>query len=212
MSIPRSSETRAANGHYLFEAAAIIHRVIGSDRSLNAERADALICVTGGALQLFLADVEAGLIKDLGIAEQGQRTGLACVLSDEFLELEREALLGIPLPRPFVGYILDIANDLKSQLDNGVYSHKEVVGRARQFLMTTCGVGKMPLMGYYAKTVNVVDHSTYKTKSQQTEWGLIGLGLITLAAGGGSAALELNDHMAAISKVLGSTFLGKALF
>ena len=70
----------------------------------------------------------------------------------------------------------------------------------------------MPLMGYYAKTVNVVDPSTYKTKSQQTEWGLIGLGLITLAAGGGSAALELNDHMAEISKVLGSTFLGKALF
>ena len=131
--------------------------MIGSDRSLNAERADALICVTGGALQLFLADVDAGLIKDLGIAEQGQRTGTACVLKpDEFLELEREALLGIPLPRPFVGYILDIANDLKSQLDNGVYSHKEVVGRARQFLMTTCGVGKMPLRDIYTKTVTLI--------------------------------------------------------
>jgi hypothetical protein len=48
----------AVNGHYLFEAAAIIHRVIRSDRSLKGEQVDALSSIACGALQLFLADAD----------------------------------------------------------------------------------------------------------------------------------------------------------
>jgi len=202
----------AVNGHYLFEAATIIHRVVSSDRTLKAEHVDALICTTCGALQLFMADADNGLIGDLGIAEQADRKEFPVVLTDEFLELQRGALLRIHVSRELVDYILSIAWELRSQLDAGAFPHDEVIGRARQFFMTTCGVGKMPFIGFYTKNPTAVDPTTYKARLQQTEWGLIGVGLLTLSASGDGSAHEFNGRMTETSKALGSTFLGKALF
>jgi len=202
----------AVNGQYLFEVATIIHRVIRSDRSLKAEQVDALICITCGALQLFLADADNGLIGDLGIAEHAERKERPVVLTDEFLELQRGALLKIQVSRELVDYILSATRDLRSQLDAGAFPHDEVIGRARQFFMTTCGIGKMPFIGFYAKNPKAVDPMTYKTRLQQTEWGLIGVGLLALSASGDGSAHEFNGQMIKTSKALGSTFLGKALF
>lgn len=202
-----------ANGDYLFEAAAIIHRVIRSDRALKGEHVDALICITCGTLQLFLADADNGLIGDLGISEQAtNRQARPLVLSDEFLELERGALLGIHISQDFVDYILSITRDLRSQLDSGAFPHDEVIGRVRQFFMTTCGLGKMPFVGFYAKNPKAVDPKTYKARLQQTEWGLIGVGLITLGASADLSTPGFDVPMTEMSKALGSTFLGKALF
>jgi hypothetical protein len=201
----------AVNGHYLFEAAAIIHRVIRSDRSLKGEQIDALSSIACGAMQLFLADADCGLIGDLGISEQATRAGLL-TLSDEFLELERGALLGIHVSHDLVDYILSMAGDLRSQLDGGAFSHDEVIGRVRQFSMTTCGVGKMPFVGFFTKNPNAVDPKTYKARLQRTEWGLIGVGLITLSASADISTPGFSVPMAEMSKALGSTFLGKALF
>ena len=200
------------NGHYLFEVATIIHRVIGSDRSLKAEHVDALICITCGAMQLFLADADNGLIGDLGIAEQPYKKDPPILLTDEFLELQRGALLRIHVSRELVDYILSTTLDLRSQLDVGAFPHDEVIGRARQFFMTTCGVGKLPFIGFYAKNPKAVDPATYKARLQQTEWGLIGVGLLALSASGDGSAHEFNGQMIKTSKALGSTFLGKALF
>jgi len=201
----------AVNGQYLFEASAIIHRVIRSDRSLNGEQIDALSSIACGAMQLFLADADSGLIGDLGIPEQADRKGLP-TLSDEFLELEREALLGIHVSQDLVDYILSMAGDLRSQLDSGAFPHNEVIGRVRQFSMTTCGVGKMPFVGFFTKNRNAVDPKTYKARLQRTEWGLIGVGLLTLSASADISTRGFSVPMAEMSKALGSTFLGKALF
>jgi hypothetical protein len=202
----------AVNGHYLFEVATIIHRVIRSDRSLKAEQVDALICITCGALQLFLADADNGLIGDLGIAEPAERKELPVVLTNEYLDLQRGALLRIHVSRELVDYILSITSELSSQLDVGAFPHDEVIGRARQFFMTTCGVGKLPFIGFYTKNPKAIDPATYRARLQQTEWGLIGVGLLTLSASGDGSANEFNGKMAETSKALGSTFLGKALF
>ena len=201
----------AVNGHYLFEAATIIHRVIRSDRSLKGEQVDALSSIACGALQLFLADADSGLVGDLGIPEQAKRKGPPTV-SDEFLELERKALLGIHVSEDLVDYILSMARDLSSQLDGGAFPHDEVTGRVRQFSMTTCGVGKMPFIGLFTTNPKAVDPKTYKARLQRTGWGLIGVGFITL-----SASVDVSTHgfsipMTEMSKALGSTFLGKALF
>jgi gamma-glutamyl:cysteine ligase YbdK (ATP-grasp superfamily) len=128
------------------------------------------------------------------------------------LELERGALLGIHVSQDLVDYILSMARDLRSQLDGGAFPHDEVIGRVRQFSMTTCGVGKMPFVGYFTKNLNAVDPKTYKARLQRTGWGLIGVGLITF-----SASVDVSTHgfsipMTEMSKALGSTFLGKALF
>jgi len=199
------------NGHYLFEAAAIIHRVIRSDRSLKGEQVDALSSIACGAMQLFLADADSGLIGDLGIPEQANREGLP-TLSDEFLEVERWALLGIHVSQDLVDYILSMAGDLRSQLDGGAFPHDEVIGRVRQFSMTTCGVGKMPFVGFFTKNPKAVDPKTYKARLQRTEWGLIGVGLITLSASSDISTHGFSVPMTEMSKALGSTFLGKALF
>ena len=212
MPYPQNPATPGAvNGHYLFEAAAIIHRVIRSDRSLKAEQIDALSSIACGAMQLFLADADSGLIGDLGIPEQATREGLP-TLSDEFLELERGALLGIHVSQDLVDYILSMAGDLRSQLDGGAFPHDEVIGRVRQFSMTTCGVGKMPFVGFFTKNPKAVDPKTYKARLQRTEWGLIGVGLITLSASADTSTHGFSVPMTEMSKALGSTFLGKALF
>lgn len=202
----------AVNGHYLFETAAIIHRVTGSDRALKAEQVDALICLVCGALQLFLTDAENGLIGDLGIREQPDPKESPLVLTNQFLELQREALLRIHTPLGLVDYILGMAWELRAQVDAAAFPHDEVIGRARQFLMTTCGIGKMPFIGFYAKNPTAVSPSTYKTRTQQAEWGLIGLGLFTLGASRDVSALEFDGQTIGMAKALGSTFLGKALF
>jgi hypothetical protein len=207
-----SATPGAVNGHYLFETATIIHGVIRSDRSLKGEQVDALTCITCGALQLFLADADNGLIGDLGISEQANRQELPIVLSDEFLDLERGALLGIHVSQDLADYILKITMDLRSQLDGGAFPHDEVIGRVRQFFMTTCGLGKMPFAGFYAKNPKAADPKTYKARLQQTEWGLIGVGLITLGASADVSIHGFNVPMTEMSKALGSTFLGKALF
>jgi hypothetical protein len=211
---PRNPATPGTvNGHYLFEAAAIIHQVITSDRSLKGEQVDALTCITGGALQLFLADADNGLIGDLGISKQPtNRQERPLVLSDEFLELERGALLGIHVSQDFVDFILSITRDLRSQLDGGAFPHDEVIGRVRQFFMTTCGLGKMPFIGFYAKNSKAADPKTYKARLRQTEWGLIGVGLITLGASADVSIPGFDVPMTEMLKSLGSTFLGKALF
>jgi hypothetical protein len=201
----------AVNGHYLFEAATSIHRVISSDRSLKGEQVDALHSIACGALQLFLADADCGLIGDLGIPEHAKREGLPA-LSDEFMELEQGALLRIHVSQDLVSYILSTASDLRSQLDDGAFPHDEVIGRVRQFSMTTCGVGKMPFVGFYTKNPKAVDPKTYKARLQRTEWGLIGVGLITLSASVDVFTHEFSVPMTQMSKALGSTFLGKALF
>ncbi len=212
MPYPQNPATPGAvNGHYLFEAATIIHRVIRSDRSLKGEQVDALSSIACGALQLFLADADSGLVGDLGIPEQANRDGLP-TLSDEFLELERKALLGIHVSQDLVDYMLSMARDLRSQLDGEAFPHDEVIGRVRQFSMTTCGVGKMPFIGFFTTNPKAVDPKTYKARVQRTGWGLIGVGLITL-----SASVDVSTHgfsipMTEMSKALGSTFLGKALF
>jgi hypothetical protein len=162
-------------------------------------------------MQLFLADADSGLVGDLGIPEQTNREG-APVLSEEFLELERGVLLGIDVSEDLVDYMLSMARDLRSQLDDGAFSHDNVIGRVRQFSMTTCGVGKMPIVGFFTKNPNVVDPKTYNARLQRTGWGLIGVGFITL-----SASVDVSTHgfsipMTEMSKALGSTFLGKALF
>jgi hypothetical protein len=202
----------AVNGHYLFETAAIIHRVISPDRPLKAEQADALICLVCGALQLFLVDAENGQIGNLGIREQPDEKEAPTVLTDKFLELQRGALLRISAPFELVDYILGMAWDLRAQLDKGAFPHDEVIGRARQFLMTTCGIGKMPLIGFYAKNQAAIDPSTYKIRMQQAEWGLIGVGLLTLSASRDVSGPEFDGHTIVTAKVLGSTILGKALF
>jgi len=76
----------------------------------------------------------------------------------------------------------------------------------------TCGVGKMLIVGFFTKNPNAVDPKTYKARLQRTGWGLIGVGFITL-----SASVDVSTHgfsipMTEVSKALGSTFLGKALF
>ena len=203
----------AVNGHYLFETATIIHRVFSPDRTLKAEQVDALICLVCGALQLFLADAENGLIGDLGIREQSDGIeSPMVVLTDGFFELQRGALNRIRAPQEVTDYILGMAWDLRAQLDKGAFPHDEVIGRARQFLMTTCGIGKMPFIGFYAKNPTAVDPLTYKTRLQQAEWGLIGLGLLTLGASRDVSALEFDGQTIEMAKTLGSTFLGKALF
>jgi len=199
------------NGHYLFEAAAIIHRVISSDRSMKGEQIDALSSIACGAMQLFLADADSGLIGDLGIPEQTTREGLP-TLSDEFLELERGALLGIRVSQDLVDYTLSMAWDLRSQLDGVAFPHDEVIGRVRQFSMTTCGVGKMPFVGFFTQNPKAVDPKTYKARLQRTEWGLFGVGLITLSASADISTHGFSVPMTQLSKALGSTFLGKALF
>lgn len=201
----------AVNGHYLFEAATIIHRAIRSDRALKGEHVDALSSIACGALQLFLADADSGLVGDLGISEQAIGEGFPA-LSDELLELERAALLRIDVSQDLVDYILCMARDLRSQLDGGAFSHDNVIGRVRQFSMTTCGVGKMPFIGFFTENSKAVDPKTYKARLQRTGWGLIGVGFITL-----SASVDVSIHgfsvpMTEMSKSLGSTFLGKALF
>jgi hypothetical protein len=209
---PRDPATPGAvNGHYLFEAATIIHRVVRSDRFLKGEQVDALTCIACGALQLFLADADSGLIGDLGIPEQANRERLP-TLSDEFLELEREALLGIHVSQDLVDYILSMARDLRSQLDSGPFPHDEFIGRVRQFSMTTCGVGKMPFIGFFTTNPKAVDPKTYKARVQRTGWGLIGVGLIALGASADVSIPGFDVPMTEMSKALGSTFLGKALF
>jgi len=212
MSYPQNAATSGAvNGHYLFEAAAIIHRVIRSDRSLKGEQVDALSSIACGAMQLFLADADSGLIGDLGIPERATREGRP-PLSDEFLELERGALLKIHVSQDLADYILSMAGDLRSQLDGGAFPHDEVIGRVRQFSMTTCGVGKMPFVGFFTKNPKAVDPKTYKARLQRTEWGLIGIGLITLSTSADVFTHGFSVSTAEMSKALGSTFLGKALF
>ena len=213
MSDPQNPATPGAvNGDYLFEAATIIHRVIRSDRSLKGEQVDALTSIVCGALQLFLADADNGLIGDLGISEQVNRKELPIILSDQFLELERGALLGIHVSQDLADYILSITGNLRSQLDGGAVPHDEVIGRVRQFCITTCGLGKMHFTGFFTKNPKAADPKTYKARLQQTEWGLIGVGLITLGASVGVSTHVFKVSMAEMSKALGSTFLGKALF
>ena len=213
MSEPQNPATPGAvNGDYLFEAAAIIHRVIRSDRSLKGEQVDALSSIVCGALQLFLADADNGLIGDLGISEQANRKELPILLSDEFLELERGALLGIHVPQDLVDYILSITGDLRSQLDGGAFPHDEAIGRVRQFCMTTCGSGTKHFASFFTKSPKFANPKTYKARLQQTEWGLIGVGLMTLGASVGASTHKFNVSMTEMSKALGSTFLGKALF
>ena len=201
----------AVNGHYLFQAATIIHRAIRSDRALKGEQVDALSGIACGALQLFLADADSGLIGDLGISEQTNKEELPA-LTDEFLELERGALLGIDVSQDLVDYILSMARDLRSQLDGGAFSHDNVIGRVRQFSMTTCGVGKMPFIGFFTENSKAVDPKTYKARLQRTGWGLIGVGFITLSASIDISTYRFSIPMTEMSKSLGSTFLGKALF
>ena len=107
---------------------------------------------------------------------------------------------------------MSMANDLRSQLDSGAFPHDEVIGRVRQFSMTTCGVGEMPFVGLFTQNPKAVDPKTYKARLQRTAWGLIGVGLITLSASEDVFTHEFSVPMTHRSKVLGSTFLGKALF
>lgn len=202
----------SVNGHYLFEAATIIHQVIRSHRSLTAEQVDAVTCMTCGALQLFLADVDSHLVGDLGISEEAQKHELRTILTNDFLEQQERTLKEIGIAHELVDYIHNLTSELGSGLDENFFAHDEVIGRARQFLMTTCGVGKMPFIGFYSKSPKAVDPTTYKARLQQTEWGLIGLGLLVMGASGDVSGQETSLPLATMSKLLGSAFLGKALF
>lgn len=202
----------SVNGHYLLEAATIIHRVIRSHRSLTAEQVDAVTCMACGALQLLLADADSHLVGDLGIAEEIHGKAPRIMLTNDFLEQQRHILMGIGISQELVDYIQKITSELGSEPDEGSFPHDEVIGRARQFLMTTCGVGKMPFIGFYSKSPKAVDPTTYKARLQQTEWGLIGLGLLVMGANSEVCSQETGFSLTTMSKRLGSAFLGKALF
>lgn len=213
--MPYSQNPGAAgsvNGDYLFDAATIIHRIIRSNRSLTAEQVDAVTCMACGALQLLLADADNHLIGELGIAEEAQQKEFRTTLTNDFFDLQRRMLTAIGISQVLVDYIHNMRAEFGSELDEGTFPHDEVIGRARQFLMTTCGVGKMPFIGFYSKSPKAVDPTTYKARLQQTEWGLIGLGLFVMSASNDVCRQETNIPFTTMSKLLGSAFLGKALF